>query len=97
VLLHGFAKNTATIIKTVFNCGQVDGSVRYRVVLLDTSRGFEAVIFRDFPETSHYPKGITTSMRSVLSINEAYQKVSDELKDQNAFLIRRIEEVPEEF
>jgi hypothetical protein len=71
--------------------------LRYRIVLLDTSRGFEAVIFRDFPETSHYPKGVTTSMRSMISINEAYQKVSDELKDQSAFLIRRIEEVPEEF
>lgn len=95
--MRGFAKNTITIIKTVFNSVWLNGSVRYRVVLLDTSRGFEAVIFRDFPETSHYPKGITTSMRSVMSINEAYQKVSNELKDQNAFLIRRIEEVPEEF
>lgn len=71
--------------------------MRYRVVLLDKNRGFEAVIFRDFPEMPHYPKGVTTSMRSIMSINEAYQKVSDELKNQNAFLIRRIEEVPEEF
>ena len=71
--------------------------MRYRIILLDKNRGFEAVIFRDIPETTHYPKGVTTSMRSVISINEAYQKVSDELKNQNAFLIRRIEEVPEEF
>jgi len=71
--------------------------MRYRIILLDTNRGFEAVIFRDFPETTHYPKGVTTSMRSIMSINEAYQKVTDEIKDQNAFLIRRIEEVSEEF
>ena len=70
--------------------------MRYRITLENTGEGFEAVIYREFTERELGKPSVndTDMLRMIFAIDIIHGKIEAELKNQSAYSIKRIEEVP---
>ncbi len=74
--------------------GSLALSVRYRITFVkDSPPSFEVVVYRDFEEPES-GENLPFIKRKITSIAQVHSKLVVEMRDQIAFRLKTIEEVP---